>query len=156
MTIPDPPNPRGMKIAGELASLLVSYQLYIWQFCSKYARYLVPTVLRSLMMKRMYKTTSHWKRLFFLYRPSHICSEPSQRGCGVARHHTVIQNSKNPPKIASLTVIFLEKFEQIYKTSVSGLCMPFIFKICQTATGKSVISQFHEFLNLIFGGFFAI
>ena len=36
--------------------------------------------------------------------------------------------------------------------------MPFIFKICQTATGKSVItliSQFHEFLNLIFGGFFA-
>ena len=40
--------------------------------------------------------------------------------------------------------------------SVSGYCMRFIFKICQTVTGKSMISQFHEFFNLIFGGFLSL
>ena len=31
--------------------------------------------------------------------------------------------------------------------------MRFIFKICQIVAGTSVIRQFHEFFNLIFGGF---
>ena len=31
--------------------------------------------------------------------------------------------------------------------------MLFIFKICQTVAGISTTSQFHEFFNLIFGGF---
>jgi hypothetical protein len=44
------------------------------------------------------------------------------------------------------------KFLQLLITSVSG-CLRFTFKICQTVAGTSAISQFHEFLNLVFGGF---
>ena len=32
-------------------------------------------------------------------------------------------------------------------------CLSFTFKTCQIVAGASMIHQFHEFLNLIFGGF---
>jgi hypothetical protein len=49
--------------------------------------------------------------------------------------------------------IFPSKFQKIDLISVSGHCMHFILKICQTVAGIiSVTSQFHEFLNSIFGG----
>ena len=35
---------------------------------------------------------------------------------------------------------------------VSGNCLSFIFKICQTVAGMNMISQFHEFFNLTFDG----
>ena len=38
-----------------------------------------------------------------------------------------------------------KKIKEIYKTFVSGHCMPFIFKNCQTAASKSKNRQFHEF-----------
>ena len=37
--------------------------------------------------------------------------------------------------------------------SVSGRSVHFIFKTCQIVAGTSMIRQFHEFFNLIFGGF---
>ena len=49
--------------------------------------------------------------------------------------------------------IFPRKVQQIHIISVSCNCMSFIFKICQTVAGIGITSQFHEFLNLIFGGF---
>ena len=53
---------------------------------------------------------------------------------------------------------FHESFQATFSNliSVSGYCMRFIFKICQTVTGISMISQFHEFFNLIFGGFLSL
>ena len=38
------------------------------------------------------------------------------------------------------------KFLQIHITSVSGLCVHFIFKICQIVADTSMIRQFHESL----------
>ena len=43
-----------------------------------------------------------------------------------------------------------------FTVSVSGHWTYFIFKVRQTIAGIIVISQFNEFSNLIFGGFFAI
>ena len=37
--------------------------------------------------------------------------------------------------------------------TVSGHYMSFIFKTCQIVACASMIRQFHEFFNLIFGGF---
>ena len=65
---------------------------------------------------------------------------------------TVVPNVKNPPKVISRDFPSW-KFLQILRTSVSG-CLNYTFKICQTVAGTSTISQFHEFLNLVFGGFF--
>ena len=62
---------------------------------------------------------------------------------------------KSATKISSLVAIsrvFPWKFLQIHITSISG-CLYFSFKICQTIAGTITISQFHEFLNLLFGGF---
>ena len=39
-----------------------------------------------------------------------------------------------------------KKFLQIHITSVSGLCVHFIFKICQIVADTSMIRQFHEIL----------
>ena len=59
-------------------------------------------------------------------------------------------------KIMSLVVIsrtFPSKFQLISIISVSGYCVHFTFKTCQIVSGKSMTCQFHEFLNLFFGGF---
>ena len=61
-----------------------------------------------------------------------------------------IRQNISSPKVISR--VFPWKFLQIHITSVSG-CLRFTFKICQTVAGTSTISQFHEFLNLVFGGF---
>ena len=64
------------------------------------------------------------------------------------------QTAKTCPKIYSLKVIsriFPSKFQKIDLISVSGHCMHFILKICQTVLDISMTSQFHEFLNSIFG-----
>ena len=45
------------------------------------------------------------------------------------------------------------KFQKIYLISVSRHCTRFIIKICQIDAGKSITSQFHDFFNLMFGGF---
>ena len=37
--------------------------------------------------------------------------------------------------------------------SVSGHCLRFIFKICQTVAGTSVMSPFHRFLDYFFPDF---
>ena len=65
------------------------------------------------------------------------------------------QMSKISQNISSAKVIsriFPWKFLQIHITSVSG-CLYFKFKICQTVAGTSMSRRFHEFLNLVFGGF---
>ena len=59
------------------------------------------------------------------------------------------QNISSPKVISR---VFPWKFLQIHITSISG-CLHFRFKICQTVARTSAISQFHEFLNLVFGGF---
>ena len=48
---------------------------------------------------------------------------------------------------------FLTQIPAGLSTSISMNCMRFVFKSCQIVTGKSMISQIQEFLNLIFGGF---
>ena len=42
---------------------------------------------------------------------------------------------------------------QVQIASVFGDGVHYIFKICQIIPGISMINQFHEFLDLIFGGF---
>ena len=54
-------------------------------------------------------------------------------------------NGKKPPKIS---------YEFVHL--ISAVCMRFVFKIRQTVADIGIISQFHEFSNLIFGEFFAI
>ena len=60
-----------------------------------------------------------------------------------------LQMAKTRHKTNSLVVsrIFNSKFQQIRKISVSGDCMPFMFKICQIVMCISTASQFHEFLK---------
>ena len=61
-----------------------------------------------------------------------------------------------PAKIDLPTVIsriFQIKIQQIHLISVSGHCKCFIFKMCQNVAAICITSQFHEFLNLILGGF---
>ena len=68
---------------------------------------------------------------------------------------TVVPNSENPPTINSLDLIsqvFPCKFWAVPKISVSGHCSRSTSKTCQIVVG-AVIRQFHEFFNLIFGGF---
>ena len=69
--------------------------------------------------------------------------------------HTAVHsdpNCKNPPKIRSLNVILTIYFQT--NISISGKCVRVMFKkrvkLLQAVT---MISQFHELLNLIFGGF---
>ena len=47
-------------------------------------------------------------------------------------------------------------FSKFTTISVSRDYMRFILKICQTVEDIRMISQFHEFLNIIFSGFFDI
>jgi len=58
---------------------------------------------------------------------------------------TVVPNCLNPPR--SECHYFFQS------VSVSGYFMRLDSKVCQTVAGISIMSQFHEFLNLIFGGF---
>ena len=44
-------------------------------------------------------------------------------------------------------------FQQIHIISVSGDYSHFLSKICQIVAGTTMISQFHEFFDPIFGGF---
>ena len=70
-----------------------------------------------------------------------------------------LQMAKTRPKTSSLDVIwqnFPNKFHQIQMLSIFGHCRHFIFTFFQTIPGISVISQFHEVLNLVLGGFYAI
>ena len=48
---------------------------------------------------------------------------------------------------------FFQPTSAVCIISISGHCKLFIFKICQTVAGISTTGQFHEFFNLIFGGF---
>ena len=48
--------------------------------------------------------------------------------------------------------VFPWKFLQIHITSVSD-CLCFTVKTCQIAAGTIMIRQFHDFFNLVFGGF---
>ena len=48
------------------------------------------------------------------------------------------------------------KFQHICITSVSGRCVRLTFKVCQIVEGVSIIRRFHEFFNLIFGGFLTV
>ena len=51
---------------------------------------------------------------------------------------------------------FMSFSNHIIMTSVSGLYARISFKICQIVAGTSMISQFHEFFNRIFGGFWSL
>ena len=51
---------------------------------------------------------------------------------------------------------FQNRFQQIHLISVSSHCKRFIFKMCRNDVAIRITSQFHKFLNLIFGGFFVI
>ena len=53
-----------------------------------------------------------------------------------------------------ISQVFPRNFQQIHIISISGHCVPFIFKICQTVAGTSRIRHFHDFSNQMFGGFF--
>ena len=60
------------------------------------------------------------------------------------------QKKKLPTVISR---IFQIKFQQIHLISVSGHCKWFIFKTCQNVAAIRINSKFHEFFDLIFGGF---
>ena len=69
----------------------------------------------------------------------------------------VILMAQNPPKISSLNVVSRFIFKVILSRFTSfpfpvDAC-PSFSKMCQTVAGSSMTSQFHELLNLIFGGF---
>ena len=56
-----------------------------------------------------------------------------------------------------ISQVFTNKFQPSHIVSVSGHHISFIFKICQTVAGITIMSRFHDFFfNLIFGGFFQI
>ena len=55
--------------------------------------------------------------------------------CAWARRRTMVSNSPNPPKIRRLD------FKQIHMISVSGHCIPFIFRICQTVAGITISDE---------------
>ena len=56
-----------------------------------------------------------------------------------------------------ISQVFTNKFQPSHKVSVSGHRISFIFKICQTVAGITIMSRFHNFFFfLIFGGFFQI
>ena len=66
--------------------------------------------------------------------------------------------AKNPPVIESLHFFqcnFKSPFKETIRISVSGECMSFIFKICQTVAVISMISQLHRFLNYFLADFLA-
>ena len=46
-----------------------------------------------------------------------------------------------------ISQFFLLNVEHIYITSVSGYCIFFIFKTCQTVVCTSMINQFHDFFE---------
>jgi hypothetical protein len=69
---------------------------------------------------------------------------------------TVVPNGKKSLKKSSTKVIFTSfslKVLKIYITSVSG-CLSFTFKICEIVAYTSMIQQFHEFFESLFGVFF--
>ena len=81
-----------------------------------------------------------------------ISSRRNERRTPAQRFQTA---KTRQPKISSLDVVsrvFLRKFQPNHITSVSGHCMQIILKFCQTVADISMTSQFHEFLNHIFGG----
>ena len=56
-----------------------------------------------------------------------------------------------------ISQVFTNKFQPSHKVSVSGHRISFIFKICQTVAGISMMmSILRIFFNLIFSGFFQI
>ena len=89
----------------------------------------------------------------FLFKKSVVCYVTLACMHGAAQR---FQMAKNPPKISSPKVIsrvFPYNFQHILIASVSGHSLRFTFKVCQIVAGISTISQFHEFLDLVFGGF---
>ena len=61
-----------------------------------------------------------------------------------------------PSKNDVISRMFSCKFLHIQIASVSGHSAQFIFKTCQIVAGTSMIRQFNEFCNLIFGEFWVI
>ena len=69
--------------------------------------------------------------------------------------HRGFKCQKNAKKSLPTVIsrIFQIKFRQIHLISVSVHCKCFNFKMCQNVAAIHITSQFHEFLNLIFGEF---
>jgi len=69
----------------------------------------------------------------------------------------VVSNGLNPPKTKFSRSDFMNYSKQVSASSHNFRFRSFhslyIFKICQTVVDISMISKFHEFSNLIFGGF---
>jgi hypothetical protein len=68
---------------------------------------------------------------------------------------TVGPNGRNPPKISSpdgISRVFSTRCQQVYFYFRFRDCLRFRFKICQITAGTSMISRFHEFFNIVFGG----
>ena len=79
------------------------------------------------------------------YWQSHICSPNT----------LWFQMTKTRQKQVNLMSRFFKQIsaDLLKSTSVTGDCMRFALKICQNVACTSMIRQFHELLNLIFGGF---
>ena len=93
---------------------------------------------------------SQWRKpLFSVARARAFYSDPS------ATNAQWFQIVKTRHKISPFNVIsrvFPNNFQQIYNYfRFRG--MSFILKTCQIVAGASMIHQFHEFFEFIFGGF---
>lgn len=72
----------------------------------------------------------------------------------------MVSNGLNPPKTKFSRSDFTKFSKQVSASSHNFRFRSFhslnIFKLCQTVVGISIISKFHEFSDLIFGGFLQI
>lgn len=72
----------------------------------------------------------------------------------------MVSNGLNPPKTNFSRSDFTKFSKQVSASSHNFRFRSFhslnIFKICQTVVDISMISKFHEFSDLIFGGFLQI
>ena len=71
---------------------------------------------------------------------------------GLTQRQRWLKPAKSKFTWCNFTNVLKEIFKDLYIISVSGDWMHFICKICQIVAGISIISQFHEFSNLISGG----
>ena len=71
-----------------------------------------------------------------------------------AMYSTLVSNAQNPPKISSLKNVFTTFYSKFKKIYIMRIVLK--FKMCYIVISISMTGQFHEFLKLIFGGFFAI
>ena len=97
--------------------------------------------------KSSLKSTWTVTTLFFCLRSAAYTCGAARSAAAYAAPH---QGSKwvKPAKnisIEGISRVFSSKLRQIHIISISGHCKPFVFKICRTVAGITMMCQFHEF-----------